>query len=263
MSGIAGMVLSLGMAVDANVLIYERTKEELRAGKGTKQALAEGYKNAFSAIFDSNLTSIITGIILFNFGTGPIRGFATTLIIGILCSFFSAVFLTRLVYEHFMNKDKWLNLTFTTGISKNLMQNVHYNFMGITKRSFTIWGVIIVVCIISFFVRGLAQSIDFTGGRNFVVQFEQVVQPETVRSLLQPKVGDANVQAIALGTDGKTIRVTTNYRINEDSPTIDAEIEEFLYNALKEGNLLGEGTTLEIFIDRDNRAGGLSSVLRR
>ena len=256
MSGIAGMVLSLGMAVDANVLIYERTKEELRAGKGTKQALAEGYKNAFSAIFDSNLTSIITGIILFNFGTCPIRGFATTLIIGILCSFFSAVFLTRLVYEHFMNKDKWLNLTFTTGISKNLMQNVHYNFMGITKRSFTIWGVIIVVCIISFFVRGLAQSIDFTGGRNFVVQFEQVVQPETVRSLLQPKVGDANVQAIALGTDGKTIRVTTNYRINEDSPTIDAEIEEFLYNALKEGNLLGEGTTLEIFIDRDNRAGG-------
>ena len=256
MSGIAGMVLSLGMAVDANVLIYERTKEELRAGKGTKQALAEGYKNAFSAIFDSNLTSIITGFILFNFGTGPIRGFATTLIIGILCSFFSAVFLTRLVYEHFMNKDKWLNLTFTTGISKNLMQNVHYNFMDITKRSFTIWGVIIVVCIISFFVRGLAQSIDFTGGRNFVVQFEQVVQPETVRSLLQPKVGDANVQAIALGTDGKTIRVTTNYRINEDSPTIDAEIEEFLYNALKEGNLLGEGTTLEIFIDRDNRAGG-------
>ena len=256
MSGIAGMVLSLGMAVDANVLIYERTKEELRAGKGTKQALAEGYKNAFSAIFDSNLTSIITGIILFNFGTGPIRGFATTLIIGILCSFFSAVFLTRLVYEHFMNKDKWLNLTFTTGLSKNLMQNVHYNFMGIAKRSFTIWGVIIVVCIISFFVRGLAQSIDFTGGRNFVVQFEKVVQPETVRSLLQPKVGDANVQAIALGTDGKTIRVTTNYRINEDSPTIDAEIEEFLYNALKEGNLLGEGTTLEIFIDRDNRAGG-------
>ncbi len=256
MSGIAGMVLSLGMAVDANVLIYERTKEELKAGKGPKQALAEGYGNAFSAIFDSNLTSILTGIILFNFGTGPIRGFATTLIIGILCSFFSAVFLTRLVYEHYMAKDKWLNLTFTTKLSKNLMQNVHYNFMGITKRSFTIWGVIILVCIVSFFVRGLAQSIDFTGGRNFVVQFEQVVQPETVRDLLQPKVGDANVQAIALGTDGKTIRVTTNYRIEEDSPTIDAEIEEFLYNALKEGNLLGKGTTLEIFIDRDNRAGG-------
>ena len=256
MSGIAGMVLSLGMAVDANVLIYERTKEELRAGKGTRQALAEGYSNAFSAIFDSNLTSIITGIILFNFGTGPIRGFATTLIIGILCSFFTAVFLTRVVYEHYMNKDKWLHLTFTTGISKNLMQNVHYNFMGVTKKSFTFWGIAIVICIISFFVRGLAQSIDFTGGRNFVVQFEKVVQPETVRSLLQSKVGDANVQAIALGTDGKTIRVTTNYRIEEDSPTIDAEIEEFIYESLKEGNLLGEGTTLEIFIDRDNRAGG-------
>ena len=256
MSGIAGMVLSLGMAVDANVLIYERTKEELKSGKGTKQALSEGYSNAFSAIFDSNLTSIITGIILFNFGTGPIRGFATTLIIGILCSFFTAVFLTRLVYEHFMSKDKWLNLTFTTGISKNLMQNVHFNFMGNAKRSFMIWGAVIVICIISFFVRGLAQSIDFTGGRNFVVQFEQVVQPETVRALLQEKVGDANVQAIALGTDGKTIRVTTNYRIEEDSPTIDAEIEEFLYNALKEGNLLGQGTTLDIFIDRDNRTGG-------
>ncbi len=256
MSGIAGMVLSLGMAVDANVLIYERTKEELRAGKGPKKALSEGYANAFSAIFDSNLTSIITGVILFNFGTGPIRGFATTLIIGILCSFFTAVFLTRIVYEHYMNKDKWLNLTFTTRLSKNLMRDVHYDFIGKTRGVFTIWGIIIAVCIVSFFTRGLAQSIDFTGGRNFVVVFEQEVQPETVRELLQPKVGDANVQAIALGTDGKTIRVTTNYRIEEDSPTIDAEIEEFLYNALKEGNLLGEGTTLEIFIDRDNHTGG-------
>ena len=177
MSGIAGMVLSLGMAVDANVLIYERTKEELRAGKTVKAALADGYSNAFSAIFDSNLTSIITGIILFNFGTGPIRGFATTLIIGILCSFFTAVFLTRVVYEHFMAKDKWLNLTFTTGLSKNLMQGTKYNFMGIYKRSFAIIGGAAVICLVSFFVRGLAQSIDFTGGRNFVVQFEQQVEP--------------------------------------------------------------------------------------
>lgn len=256
MSGIAGMVLSLGMAVDANVLIYERTKEELRAGKGVKAALADGYSNAFSAIFDSNLTSIITGIILFYFGTGPIRGFATTLIIGILCSFFTAVFLTRVVYEHFMNKDKWLGLTFTTGISKNLMQNVHYNFMGMMKRSFTVFGIIIVACVVSFVLRGLAQSIDFTGGRNFVVQFEQQVEPETVRDLLKQKITEDNVQAIALGTDKKTIRITTNYRITEDSPTIDSEIEEFLYQSLKDGNLLGEGTTLEIFIDRDNRAGG-------
>ena len=256
MSGIAGMVLSLGMAVDANVLIYERTKEELRAGKNVKAALADGYSNAFSAIFDSNLTSIITGIILFYFGTGPIRGFATTLIIGIFCSFFTAVFLTRIVYEHYMNKDKWGNLTFTTGISKNLMQNVNFNFMGNAKRSFTMFGVLIAICVVSFFVRGLAQSIDFTGGRNFVVQFEQQVEPETVRDLLKKKITEDNVQAIALGTDKKTIRITTNYRINEESQNIDSEIEEFLYESLKEGKLLGNGTTLEVFIDRDNRAGG-------
>ena len=256
MSGIAGMVLSLGMAVDANVLIYERTKEELRAGKTTKAALADGYSNAFSAIFDSNLTSIITGIILFYFGTGPIRGFATTLIIGILCSFFTAVFLTRIVYEHFMNKDKWLNLTFTTNISKNIMRNPAYNFMGSTKKAFTVFGAAIAICLVSFFVRGLAQSIDFTGGRNFVVQFEQQVEPETVRDLLKTKITEDNVQAIALGTDKKTIRITTNYRINEESPTIDSEVEAFIYESLKSGNLLGEGTTLDIFIDRDNRTGG-------
>ena len=256
MSGIAGMVLSLGMAVDANVLIYERTKEELRAGKTVKAALADGYSNAFSAIFDSNLTSIITGIILFYFGTGPIRGFATTLIIGILCSFFTAVFLTRIVYEHFMNKDKWLNLTFTTNISKNIMRNPAYNFMGSTKKAFTVFGAAIAICVVSFFVRGLAQSIDFTGGRNFVVQFEQQVEPETVRDLLKTKITEDNVQAIALGTDKKTIRITTNYRINEESPTIDSEVEAFIYESLKSGNLLGEGTTLDIFIDRDNRTGG-------
>jgi SecD/SecF fusion protein len=256
MSGIAGMVLSLGMAVDANVLIYERTKEELRSGKTVKEALADGYSNAFSAIFDSNLTSIITGIILFYFGTGPIRGFATTLIIGILCSFFTAVFVTRLVYEHFMGKDKWLNLTFTTGISKDMMQHSHFNFMGNARRSFAVFGTLLAICIISFFVRGLAKSIDFTGGRNFVVQFEQQVEPETVRALLKEKITEDNVQAIALGTDKKTIRITTNYRINEDSETIDSEIEEFLYESLKEGKLLGEGTTLDVFIDRDNRTGG-------
>ena len=256
MSGIAGMVLSLGMAVDANVLIYERAKEELRAGKNVRAALADGYKNAFSAIFDSNLTSIITGIILFNFGTGPIRGFATTLIIGILCSFFTAVFLTRIVYEWRMGKDKWLNLTFTTNLSKNLMQGTKFNFMGSAKKSFAIFGTFAVIALVSLGYRGLSQSIDFTGGRNFVVQFEQEVQPETVRALLSEKITDANVSAIALGTDGRTIRVTTNYRIEENTPTVDSEIEAFLYDALKSGNLLGEGTTLEIFIDRDNRAGG-------
>ena len=256
MSGIAGMVLSLGMAVDANVLIYERTKEELRLGKNVKSALQDGYKNAFSAIFDSNLTSIITGIILFFFGTGPIRGFATTLIIGIACSFFTAVFLTRLVYEHYMGKDKWLNLTFTTGLSKNLMVNPKYNFMGHVKRYLTIFGILIAVCVASFAIRGLSQSIDFTGGRNFVVTFEQDTQPETVREALSEKFGDSNVQVIALGTDNRKVRISTNYRIEENDPNVDSEIEAVLYQALYDNNLLTKGTTLEVFIDRDNHTGG-------
>ena len=254
MSGIAGMVLSLGMAVDANVLIYERTKEELRSGKGVKKALADGYSNAFSAIFDSNLTSIITGIILFNFGTGPIRGFATTLIIGILCSFFTAVFMTRIVYEHFMNKDKLLNLTFTSAISKNLLVNTHFDFMKNNKRYFIITGVIILVCIASFVTRGLSQSIDFTGGRNFKVQFEQQVEPEQVRELIASKFGDANVSVISIGTDKKTVRISTNYRIEEEGNNVDSEIEAYLYETLKP--LLTQNISLATFIDRDNHTGG-------
>ena len=254
MSGLAGMVLALGMAVDANVLIYERTKEELRAGKGVKKALADGYSNAFSAIFDSNLTSIITGVILFNFGTGPIRGFATTLIIGILISFFTAVFMTRLVYEYFMNKDKWLNLTFSSKISKNLMTNVHFDFMGRNKQWFTITGIILVICIGSLFVRGLSQSIDFTGGRNFKVQFENAVEPEQVRELIASKFGDSNVSVIAIGTDKKTVRISTNYRIEEEGNNVDSEIEAYLYETLKP--VLTQNITLETFIDRENHTGG-------
>lgn len=254
MSGIAGMVLSLGMAVDANVLIYERTKEELRAGKGVKKALADGYSNAFSAIFDSNLTSIITGIILFNFGTGPIRGFATTLIIGILISFFTAVFMTRLFYEHFMSKDKLLNLTFSTGISKNLMANVHFDFMGRNKVWLSITGVVLLICIGFLTTRGLSKSIDFTGGRNFKVQFENKVEPEQVRELIATKFGDANVSVIAVGTDSKTVRISTNYRIEEEGNNVDSEIEAYLYETLKP--LLTQNISLETFIDRDNHDGG-------
>ena len=256
MSGIAGIVLTLGMAVDANVLIYERTKEELRAGKNTAAALADGYKNAFSAIFDSNFTSIITGIILFNFGTGPIRGFATTLIIGLLCSFFTAVFLTRVVYEHYMSKGKWLNLTFVTKWSEKWMRDTNFDFIKISKTYSIGFAVALVAIVASFAVRGLSQSIDFTGGRNFVVQFEKEVEPETVRALLREKITEDNVQAIALGTDGKTIRITTNYRIADASETVDAEIEKFLYDAFMESGLLSEGLTLDTFTDYDNRAGG-------
>ena len=256
MSGIAGIVLTLGMAVDANVLIYERAKEEMVAGKNVRMALSDGYKNAFSAIFDSNITSIITGIILFNFGTGPIKGFATTLIIGLLCSFFTAVFVTRVIYEHFMGKGKWLNLTFTTKLSRNLMKNTKVNFLGASKKTAIAFGIVVVAMVVSFAIRGLSQSIDFTGGRNFVVQFEKEVEPETVRALLKEKITEDNVQAIALGTDGKTIRVTTNYMINDTAKAADDRITEFLYDSFMEGKLLSEDLTIETFRDYDNHEGG-------
>ena len=255
MPGIAGIVLSLGMAVDANVLIYERTKEELRAGLNVKEAMKKGYSNAFSAIFDSNLTSIITGVILYVFGTGPIRGFATTLIIGIVCSFFTAVYLTRLVYEHQMKKDKWTKLTFSTGFSKNLMQNTHFNFMGAYKKTFTVWGVAAVLFIICLGVRGLSKSIDFTGGRNYVVKLEKAVEPEEVREALAGAFGEANVSAIALGTDGKTIRVSTNYKIESNDPTVDDECENILFKAMSKANLVTQ-KDVNAFKNPDVRAGG-------
>jgi len=258
--GLAGIVLSLGTAVDANVLIYERIKEEQKAGKGMKQALASGYSNAFSAIFDSNLTSIITGIILLTTGTGPIRGFATTWIIGIVVSFFTAVFLTRLVYEHMLSKEKWTNLTFTTGLSKNMLQGVDFKFMSMYKGTFTIAGIALVVFIASFFVRGLSKSIDFTGGRNYVIQFEKSVQPEQIREVLGSafvnKDGSkANTTAIAIGTDGKTIRVSTNYMIESNSPTVDDEAENILYTSLKKAGLISP-KSVDDFKNPDVRPGG-------
>lgn len=256
MPGIAGIVLSLGMAVDANVLIYERTKEELRNGLNVKEAMKKGYANAFSAIFDSNLTSIITGIILYVFGTGPIRGFATTLIIGIVCSFFTAVYMTRLVFEHQMSKDRWLNLTFSTGFSKNLMQNTKFNFIGTYRKSYIIWAIVAVVCIGSFAVRGLSKSIDFTGGRNYVMVFEKSVEPEQIRTVLAGAFGEnTNTTAIALGTDGKTIRVSTNYKIESNSPTVDDEAEDILFKALSEAGLVSQ-KDVKAFKNPDVREGG-------
>ncbi len=255
MSGLAGIVLTLGTAVDANVLIYERIKEEMRAGKKIKEALQAGYSNAFSAIFDSNLTSIITGVILLVFGTGPIRGFATTWIIGIFCSFFTAVFLTRLVYENRMKKDKWLNLTFTTNFSKNLMQNMHVPFMSFYKKTAAIVCAAIVVFVISFFVRGLSRSIDFTGGRNYVVTFEKAVEPEDIRGLLAEAFPGCNTGALALGTDHKTIRISTNYKIESNDPTVDDEAETILYNTLKKAGLVSQAN-VESFKNPDVREGG-------
>ena len=255
MSGIAGMVLSLGTAVDANVLIYERTKEELKAGKGIKDAVAAGYSNAFSAIFDSNFTSLLTGIILYAFGTGPIRGFATTWMIGIVCSFFSAVYLTRLVWEKKLSKDKWLKETFTTPFSRNLMQGTKYKFMAMYKKTFTVAIAAVVIFIISFFVRGLAQSIDFTGGRNYVVQFEKSVQPEDVRGIIAEAFPDCTTGALSLGTDNKTIRISTNYKIESNNPAVDDEAETILYNALKKANLVSQ-KSVEDFKNPDIRQGG-------
>ena len=255
MSGIAGMVLSLGTAVDANVLIYERTKEELRSGKGIKQSIQLGYSNAFSAIFDSNLTSIITGVILYVFGTGPIRGFATTWIIGIVCSFFTAVFLTRLVYEHQMKKDRWLGQTFCTRFSRNLMQNVNFPFMNIYKKTFAFVIVCIAVFAVSFGVRGLSRSIDFTGGRNYVIAFEKAVEPEQVRALLQEAFPGCTSSALALGTDHKTIRISTNYKIESNDPKVDDQAETILFNTLKKANLVTQ-KDVKAFKNPDIRTGG-------
>ncbi len=261
MPGIAGIVLTLGTAVDANVLIYERTKEELRKGLHIKEALNQGYANAFSAIFDSNLTSLITGIILYVFGTGPIRGFATTWIIGICIAFFTAVFMTRLVYDRQMKHDKWQNLTFSTPFSKNLMQGTHFNFMGAYKTSYLIWVVAAVIFVICFFVRGLDQSIDFTGGRNYVVTLDKEVPVEQVRELVsnvftedEGKVAYTSVIALGASSD-KTVRVSTNWKITSNDPSVDDQAEDILYKTLKDGGLISQ-ESIESFKNPDVREGG-------
>ena len=242
--GIAGMVLTLGMAVDANVLIYERTKEELRAGKTLGKAIADGYSNAFSAIFDSNLTSIITGVVLFYFGTGPIRGFATTMIIGLFASFLTAVFLTRIVYEALLAKDKMKNVTFVTNITKDLLKNPKVNFLGARKIGYLIPLGIILLGAISMMTIGLNKGIDFTGGRNYIVRFDKEVHTDEVRDLLEPQL-DGAVSVITIGTSDQ-VRISTNYKIDVQDPSIDQEIENKMYEGLKP--LLKEGTTLDQFI---------------
>lgn len=233
LSGIAGIVLALGMAVDANVLIFERAKEELRAGKNVRTAISDGYANAFSAIFDSNLTSIITGVILLLFGTGPIKGFATTLIIGIICSFFTAVFLTRLVFIAGEKSKPFQNLTFTTSHSRKMFTNTHFNFLGARKISFTVVGVMIVLIVGSFFLRGLNQGIDFSGGRNYVVQFDHPVKTHELQTKLAPLFNGAQVSVITIDDDTK-VRISTNYKIDSEDENIDNEITDILYTGLKD-----------------------------
>ena len=243
LSGIAGMVLTLGMAVDANVLIYERAKEELLSGKKIKQSIEDGYQNAFSAIFDSNLTTIITGVVLFYFGTGPIRGFATTLIIGLVSSFITAVFLTRIVYEGLLAKGKIQNITFTTSLTKNLLVDPKVNFLGKRKMGYLIPLVAIALGVVSMATVGLNNGIDFTGGRNYIVRFEEPVKTDNVRTLLDAQL-DGSVSVITIGTNNQ-VRISTNYKITDNDPTVDQEIEQKLFDGLT--TLLPAGTTVDQF----------------
>lgn len=255
LSGIAGIVLALGMAVDANVLIFERAKEELRAGKNVRQAIADGYSNAFSAIFDSNLTSVITGVILLFFGTGPIKGFATTLIIGIVVSFFTAVYLTRLVFIIGAKAKPFQRLTFTTAISRKMFTNTKINFLGKRKMSFTVAGIVALVIIGSFFIRGLNQGIDFSGGRNYVVQFDHPVKTDVLRNQLAPLFDGAQVSVITID-DNTKVRISTNYKIDSEDPNIDDEVTQILYKGLKSdlGNM-----SLEDFSTTNENMGMMSS----
>ncbi|MBP3537879.1 MAG: protein translocase subunit SecD [Muribaculaceae bacterium] len=256
MSGIAGIVLSLGMAVDANVLIFERTKEELRAGKNVRNALADGYSNAFSAIFDSNLTSVITGVILLLFGTGPIKGFATTLIIGLVCSFFTAVYLSRLFFLWFAKSSSFGKLTFSTGLSKKMFVNANVNFLGQRKISFSVVLVLVAIVVISLFARGLNQGIDFSGGRNYIVKFERPVDTVELQQVLSQQFPGASTSVITIESSNQ-VRVSTNYKINDEQADTEREITGKLYDALKP--YLRDGMTAAEFSTTDASQGIVSS----
>lgn len=238
LSGIAGIVLALGMAVDANVLIFERTKEELKTGKKLRQAISEGYSNAFSAIFDGNLTSVITGVILLIFGSGPIKGFATTLIIGLVCSFFTAVFLTRIAFDLITKNGRNANMTFTTALSRNFLSNPKVNFLGQWKGAAAVWMALIVIGIASLAIRGMNQGIDFSGGRNYVVQFDKNVDRVAIENrlgeLFQQKANDKTVSTQVITIDNPSkLRISTSYKINTESENIEEEIADILYEGLQ------------------------------
>lgn len=238
LSGIAGIVLALGMAVDANVLIFERTKEELKTGKKLRQAISEGYSNAFSAIFDGNLTSVITGVILLIFGSGPIKGFATTLIIGLVCSFFTAVFLTRIAFDLITKNGRNANMTFTTALSRNFLSNPKVNFLGQWKGAAAVWLTLVVIGIASLAIRGMNQGIDFSGGRNYVVQFDKNVDRAAIESrlgdLFQQKANDKTVSTQVITIDNPSkLRISTSYKINTESENIEEEIADILYEGLQ------------------------------
>ena len=229
------------MAVDANVLIYERIQEEIRAGKGLKLAIKEGYNNAYSAIIDGQLTTLLTGFILYYFGEGPIKGFATTLIIGILSSLFTAIFITRLILERAASKSD--NVTFTTPLTANWLRNTKFPFLKKRKISYTISGIVIVLCFISLFTRGLDKGIDFVGGRTYTVTFAQDVQVGDVAEKLAKVYGSAP-EVKTVGT-ANNVKITTKYRIAETGADVDANVDSLLYIGLQE--ILPAGTDYETF----------------
>ncbi|MEN9918591.1 MAG: hypothetical protein RL662_1027, partial [Bacteroidota bacterium] len=250
--GICGLVLALAMAVDANVLIYERTKEELRSGKNVKTAVADGYKHAFTAIFDSNLTSIITGIILYSFGTGAIRGFAITEIIGISASFFTAIFMTRMVYDYGFSKGKFGNLTFTSKPLQNFLMDTKINFLNLYKKAYAVSLAIIVLGVISLFTLGLNRGIDFTGGRNYIVRFDKPVHTDKITDLLEPAFGDAMVNVITIGSSNQ-VRISTNYKIEDATDNVEAEIRSIMNTALK--SEIAEGKNIDNYIQSSQKVG--------
>lgn len=230
--GIAGLVLTLGMAVDANVLINERIKEELAKGKDMTRAISDGYGNAFSAIFDSNITTILTGIVLFFFGTGPIRGFATTLIVGLVASFITAVFLTRMIFEAMDKRGKLAGVTYNTALTRNFLTGTSFNFLGVRSRGYIFTAVVLVAGLVALFTVGLNQGIEFSGGRNYVIKFDQVVNNDAIRETLSPSF-DNKLVLTSIGTDGTQVRISTNYKISEDNEAVDEEVKTKLYEGVK------------------------------
>ena len=245
--GIAGIVLTMGMSVDANVLIYERIQEELRSGKGMKLAVKEGYKQAYSAIIDGNVTTLLTGFILYYFGEGPIKGFATTLIIGIFTSLFCAIFITRLILDSAVNKSE--NVKFTTPFTANWLRDVHFPFLQRRKVGYIVSGIITVVCVASLFTKGLDKGIDFVGGRTYTVVFDKPVQVESIAESLAVVYGSAP-EVKTFGGDNQ-VRITTKYRITDEGTEADDEVETLLYEGLK--SYLPNGTTKEEFLSENRQ----------
>ena len=254
--GIAGIVLTIGMSVDANVLIFERVREELRREKGLKQAVSDGFSNALSSILDANITTGVTALVLFVFGTGPIKGFATTLLIGIMTSLFTAIFITRMLVENHISKSKILD--FSTSLTKNWLSNIGISFLIKRRISYVVSGTFIIIGLSSLFINGLNQGVDFVGGRSYVVRFEQPVSQEKIQSNLIKVLGNAEVKTF--GSDNQ-LKITTNYKVDTDSSDIDDEINNILYTDLIE--FMPENIAYEDFVvngDENKQAGIMSSI---